>query len=228
MSNSFPSSDFGCKLLRVGWYFPAYWQWKKFLACKAWKGGDATDLDIHSRSYFPTFAERKTLKAGRRQWVIGKNRRSRPCQVKETQTIEWYRNQSEKVSKWNRSIPALKILEENGSKDFKYLPFLWGAAQSSLPVIVPEVPDYLKDILGRPSKTTWWIFSAKWGGVPPTSAKGFWAGWFSVKGGWGTPLAEKIRWVVFDGLPIQIVISWKALWWKAHYLVKLSHWGSWK
>ena len=186
MSNSFPSSDFGCKLLRVGWYFPAYWQWKKFLACKAWKGGDATDLDIHSRSYFPTFAERKALKAGRRQWVIGKNRRSRPCQVKETQTIEWYRNQSEKVRKWNRSIQALKILEENGSKDFKYLRFLWGAAQSSLPVIVPEVPDYSKDILGRPSKTTWWIFSAKGVGYPPPPLRVFGQDGFPLRGG-GVP-----------------------------------------
>ena len=123
MSNYFPSSDFGCKLLRFGRYFPAYWQWKKFLACKAWKGGDATDLDIHSRSYFPTFAERKTLKADRRQWVIGKNRRSRPCQVKETQTIEWYRNQSEKWESRTEVFQLWRFQSEMAAKILNFCLF---------------------------------------------------------------------------------------------------------
>ena len=91
----------------------------------------------------------------------------------------------------------MKISGENGNKDFKLLSFLRGAAQSSLSVIVPEVPDYSKDILGRPSKTTWWIFSAGvgvGGWYPPFALRVFGQDDFPLRGGVrGAPLAEKTR-----------------------------------
>ena len=48
-------------------------------------------------------------------------------------------------------------------------------------------------------------FLLRGGGVPPNSAELFLAKWISVRGlgrgEGGTLLTEKIRWVVFEGLP---------------------------
>ena len=58
--------------------------------------------------------------------------------------------------------------------------------------------------LGSPSNTTLRILSVKGGGVPPKSVTPFLPGKKSVKGGGSTPLTDKIRKVVFEGLPKQL------------------------